>query len=56
MPLVWNALVFMDKAGSDWGIRDGILALKVEDGSPAWRFDLTPTGDEIGANTLHRTA
>ncbi len=50
-PLVWNGLVFIGKAGGDWGIRGGIMALKVEDGSLAWRFDVTPTGDEIGADT-----
>jgi alcohol dehydrogenase (cytochrome c) len=50
-PLVWNGLVFVGKAGSDWGIRGAIMALKVEDGSLAWRFDLTPTGDEVGAET-----
>jgi alcohol dehydrogenase (cytochrome c) len=50
-PLVWNGLVFIGKAGGDWGIRGGIMALKVEDGAQAWRFDVTPTGDEIGADT-----
>jgi len=48
---VWNGLVFTGKAGSDWGIKGAIIALKVEDGSEVWRFDTTPTGDETGADT-----
>jgi PQQ-dependent dehydrogenase (methanol/ethanol family) len=50
-PLVWNDLVFVGKAGSDWGIRGQIMALKVDDGSLVWRFDMTPTGDQTGAKT-----
>ena len=29
----------------------GMMAFKAKDGSPAWRFDLTPTGGETGADT-----
>jgi alcohol dehydrogenase (cytochrome c) len=50
-PIVWNDLVFIGKAGGDWGIRGGMMAFKARDGSPAWRFDLTPTGSETGADT-----
>jgi len=50
-PLVWNGLVFVGKAGGDWGIRGSVMALNMEDGSLAWRFDVTPTGNQIGAET-----
>ncbi len=50
-PIVWNDLVFIGKAGGDWGIRGGMMAFKARDGSPVWRFDLTPTGSETGADT-----
>jgi alcohol dehydrogenase (cytochrome c) len=53
-PLVWNGLVFTGKAGSDWGIKGAIMALRVEDGSEAWRFNVTPTGDETGAETWEK--
>ena len=52
-PIVWNDIVYIGKAGGDWGIRGRMMAFKVSDGSPAWTFDLTPTGDEIGADTWH---
>jgi len=53
-PLVWKGLVFTGKAGSDWGIKGAIMALKVEDGSVAWTFNVTPTGDETGADTWEK--
>ncbi|HTO45302.1 MAG TPA: PQQ-binding-like beta-propeller repeat protein [Burkholderiales bacterium] len=50
-PLVWNDVVYIGKAGGDWGIRGRMMAFKVEDGSPLWTFDLTPAGGDTGANT-----
>ncbi len=50
-PLIWKDLVFVGKSGGDWGIRGKMMAFHVEDGSPAWSFDLIPTGDQTGANT-----
>ncbi len=50
-PTVWNGLVYIAKAGGDWGIQGRLMAFKVEDGSPAWHFDLIPTGTEAGAST-----
>ncbi len=50
-PTVWNGLVYIAKAGGDWGIQGRLMAFKVEDGSPAWHFDLIPTGNETGADT-----
>jgi PQQ-dependent dehydrogenase (methanol/ethanol family) len=50
-PIVWNGLVYVAKAGGDWGIRGQMMAFKVEDGAPVWSFHLTPMGDETGADT-----
>jgi alcohol dehydrogenase (cytochrome c) len=53
-PVVWNGLVFIGKAGGDWGIRGAVMALRIEDGSLAWQFDVTPTGKQIGAETWQK--
>lgn len=50
-PTVWNGLVYIAKAGGDWGIQGRLMAFKVEDGSPAWHFDLIPTGNQSGADS-----
>jgi alcohol dehydrogenase (cytochrome c) len=50
-PIVWNDIVYVAKAGGDWGIRGRMMAFKVEDGSLAWSFDLIPDKDEPGADT-----
>ena len=44
-------LVYVGKAGGDWGIKGRMMAFNVADGSLAWTFDLIPTGNETGANT-----
>lgn len=50
-PIVWNDLVFMGEAGADWGIKARMHAFNARDGSPAWTFDVIPTGEQEGANT-----
>ena len=50
-PIIWNDIVYVAKAGGDWGIQGRMMAFKVEDGSLAWSFDLIPTKDETGADT-----
>ena len=50
-PTVWNDLVYVAKAGGDWGIKGRMMAFNVADGTLAWSFDLIPTGNETGANT-----
>jgi alcohol dehydrogenase (cytochrome c) len=50
-PLIWNDLVFVGISGGDWGIRGRMMAFRVADGSPAWTFELIPTGSETGADT-----
>jgi len=53
-PIVWNDIVYVAKAGGDWGIRGRLMAFKVADGSLAWAFDLIPLGDATGANTWEK--
>jgi PQQ-dependent dehydrogenase (methanol/ethanol family) len=53
-PLVWNDIVFVGKAGGDWGIHGRMMAFNVADGSLAWAFDLIPTGSETGAGTWEK--
>jgi alcohol dehydrogenase (cytochrome c) len=50
-PIVWNDIVYVGKAGGDWGIRGRMMAFNVSDGSPAWSFNLIPRGNEVGADT-----
>jgi alcohol dehydrogenase (cytochrome c) len=53
-PVVWSDIVYIGKAGGDWGIRGRMMAFKVEDGSALWTFDLTAGGNEAGANTWEK--
>ena len=50
-PIVWNDIVYVAKAGGDWGIRGRMMAFKVSDGTLAWTFDLIPKPGEPGADT-----
>ena len=50
-PIVWDDIVYVAKAGGDWGIRGQMLAFNVADGSLAWSFDLIPKSGEPGAST-----
>ncbi len=50
-PIVWNDIVYVGKAGGDWGIRGRMMAFNVADGTLAWSFDLIPTGNQTGADT-----
>jgi len=50
-PIVWNGIVYVAKAGGDWGIRGRMMAFNVEDGTLAWTFDLIPKPGDPGANT-----
>ncbi len=53
-PLVWNDIVYVGKAGGDWGIKGRMMAFNVADGTLAWAFDLIPSGNETGANTWEK--
>jgi alcohol dehydrogenase (cytochrome c) len=50
-PIVLDDIVYVAKAGSDWGIRGQMMAFNVRDGSLAWKFDLIPKSGETGADT-----
>jgi alcohol dehydrogenase (cytochrome c) len=50
-PIVWNDIVYVGKAGGDWGIHGSMMAFHVEDGSLAWSFDLLPAAGEPGGDT-----
>ncbi len=50
-PIVWNNIVYVGKAGGDWGIRGRMMAFKVEDGSLAWSFDLIPKAGATGGES-----
>jgi PQQ-dependent dehydrogenase (methanol/ethanol family) len=50
-PIVLNDLVYVAKAGGDWGIRGRMMAFKVSDGTLAWAFDLVPQPGQPGADT-----
>lgn len=50
-PIVWHDLVFVGKAGADWGIRGQMFAFHAADGSLAWSFDFIPVGNQAGAST-----
>ena len=50
-PIVWNGLVFIGKAGGDWGILGEMMAFDAKDGSKVWGRPLVPTGNQPGADT-----
>jgi alcohol dehydrogenase (cytochrome c) len=55
-PIVWNDLVYVAKAGGDWGIRGRMMAFHVADGSLAWSFDLIPQPGAAGADSWKNPA
>jgi PQQ-dependent dehydrogenase (methanol/ethanol family) len=55
-PIVLDDVVYVGKAGGDWGIRGRMMAFNVADGSLAWTFDLIPTGDATGADSWKNPA
>ncbi len=50
-PVVWQGLLIIGAAGSDWGIRGRIMAYDQQTGREVWRFHTIPRGKEIGADT-----
>ena len=51
VPVVWQGLLIIGSAGSDWGIRGRIMAYEQESGREVWRFYTIPRGKETGAET-----
>ncbi len=50
-PAIWQGLLIIGAAGSDWGIRGRIMAYEQENGREVWRFNTIPRGTEAGAET-----
>jgi alcohol dehydrogenase (cytochrome c) len=51
VPAIWQGLLIVGAAGSDWGIRGRIMAYDQENGREVWRFYTIPRGKETGAET-----
>jgi len=51
VPVIWQGLLIIGAAGSDWGIRGRIMAYDQETGREVWRFYTIPRGNETGAET-----
>lgn len=51
VPAIWQGLLIIGAAGSDWGIRGRIMAFEQESGREVWRFYTIPRGKETGAET-----
>lgn len=50
-PIVWQGLLIIGSAGSDWGVRGRIMAYDQSNGREVWRFNTIPRGKEPGAET-----
>jgi alcohol dehydrogenase (cytochrome c) len=50
-PQIYQGLVIIGTAGSDWGIRGRVMAFDAQTGREIWRFYTIPRGDEVGAKT-----
>jgi PQQ-dependent dehydrogenase (methanol/ethanol family) len=50
-PIVWDDMIFVGKAGGDWGILGEMMAFRAADGSKVWGRPLIPTGSEPGAES-----
>ena len=52
-PIVWQGLLIIGSAGSDWGVRGRIMAYDQSTGREVWRFNTIPRGKDPGAETWH---
>jgi alcohol dehydrogenase (cytochrome c) len=52
-PIVWNGMIFLGPAGSDWGIHGRMNAYDAKTGKEVWRFNLIPNKGEPGYETWH---
>jgi PQQ-dependent dehydrogenase (methanol/ethanol family) len=50
-PLVWNDMVFMGKAGAEFGIRGEMMAFRAADGQKIWGFYTIPSPGQPGSDT-----
>lgn len=50
-PIIWNGIVYIGTAGSDWGVKGRMMAFDVTNGQPKWTFTTVATGSDPGAKT-----
>ncbi len=50
-PLVYDDMVFIGPAVSEFGVRGWIAAFRIADGTRVWRFNIVPDKGEPGAET-----
>jgi len=53
-PIAYEGKVIIGEAGADWGANAHIFALDAGTGEVIWKFNLIPTGNELGADTWKR--
>jgi alcohol dehydrogenase (cytochrome c) len=51
VPLVWKDMVFIGKAGGEFGIRGEVMAVRATDGAAIWSFNTIPAPGETGSET-----
>jgi alcohol dehydrogenase (cytochrome c) len=56
VPLIWNNMVFVGKAGGELGIRGEIMAVRATDGTVIWHFDTIPAPGESGSDTWEKAS
>lgn len=50
-PIVWNNMVFIGTAGSDWGVKGRMMAFDPATGKKLWTFTTVATGNDPNAKT-----
>ena len=50
-PTYINGMLIIGESGGDFGAACKVLALDAKTGQIKWKFDLIPTGNQLGANT-----
>ena len=53
-PIAYDGKVIVGEAGADWGANAHIFAIDAATGAVVWKFNVIPTGNEVGANTWKR--
>ncbi len=55
-PIAYDGKVFMGEAGADWGASAHIFAFTAAEGRLLWKFDVIPTGKQVGADSWKKGA
>lgn len=50
-PIVWNNMVFIGTAGSDWGVKGRMMAFDPSNGKKLWTFTTIANGNDPNAKT-----